>query len=100
MVPHRVPFPANHYHGHLVTNNSQVTDYLLKKGYTRTEAAFRREIANVNANEKGVQTEGGDQESKNQRDPEKYLVAIAKLENWVDNNLDLYKVRSPQHPIL
>ncbi|KAH8652200.1 WD40-repeat-containing domain protein [Xylariales sp. PMI_506] len=62
-----------------------VTDYLLKRGYTRTEAAFRKEIANVETNGKS------DDEKESKIKPEKYRDAFESLVKWVEQSLDLYK---------
>lgn len=57
----------------------------MKRGYTKTEAAFRKEIAG----------EGKTEEDENKRlKPEKYIRAFEHLLKWVDNSLDLYKVRA------
>lgn len=66
------------------TDNAQVTDYLIKRGYTRTEEAFRKEIA-------GGNTKSEEEENKRLK-PDKYVTAFEHLLKWVDNSLDLYKV--------
>lgn len=64
----------------------QVTDYLLKRGFTQTERIFRREAADL----------GPDGRPKHDRidqiGPKKYGKALILLSNWVENNLDVYKV--------
>lgn len=63
--------------------NQIVTDYLIKRGYTRTEEAFRKEIA-------GGPTKSEEDENKRLK-PDKYVAAFEHLVKWVDNSLDLYK---------
>lgn len=63
--------------------NQIVTDYLIKRGYTRTEEAFRKEIA-------GGNTKSEEEENKRLK-PDKYVTAFEHLLKWVDNSLDLYK---------
>lgn len=70
-------------------NDNQVTDYLIKRGYTRTEEAFRKEIA-------GGPTKSEEDENKRLK-PDKYVAAFEHLVKWVDNSLDLYKA-SPGNP--
>lgn len=63
----------------------KVTDYLLKRGFNRTEEIFRQESKHLGADGKPIQqvaTSG----------PKKYLRAFKLLQKWIDNNLDLYKV--------
>lgn len=72
-----------------LANRDKVTDYLLKKGYTRTEAEFRKEISKVDTTVKSPDPE----ENKL---PEKYLQAIKELEKWVETSLDIYKVNIPR----
>lgn len=61
-----------------------MTDYLIKRGYTRTEEAFRKEIAGGNAK--------AEEEENKRLKPDKYVAAFEHLLKWVDNSLDLYKV--------
>ncbi len=74
--------PANH--GSLVS--SQVTDYLKKKGFTKTEAVFRQETAYLGP-------DGRPAVRNEDPGPKKYLKAFLLLRNWIENNLDIYKVR-------
>jgi len=64
---------------------AQVTDYLKKKGFTRTEAVFRQETAHLGPDGRPVNR-------NNDPGPKKYLKAFLLLKNWIDNNLDIYKV--------
>lgn len=65
---------------------AQVTDYLLKRGFTQTERIFRKESADL----------GPDGRPKHERvdqlGPKKYSKSLILLSNWIDNNLDVYKV--------
>lgn len=65
--------------------NKIVTDYLLKKGYTQTEATFRRESAHVSADGRPIHTRAED------TGPKKFLRAFNLVRDWVENNLDVYK---------
>jgi hypothetical protein len=58
--------------------NKQVIEYLVKKGYNRTEQTLRQESSNL------------DKDGK-------YTKAFQLLSNWVDSNLDIYKVSPPQY---
>ena len=68
----------------------QVTDYLLKRGYTHTEAIFRKEVQNVDAN-------GRPLKNNDEMGPKKYMRAFTHLDKWVENSLDLYKVAALVH---
>ena len=63
----------------------QVTDYLKKKGFTKTEAVFRQETAYLGPD--GRPAQRGEDPG-----PKKYLKAFLLLRNWIENNLDIYKV--------
>lgn len=65
---------------------SQVTDYLLKRGFHRTEEAFRKESSNL-----GVD---GRPQHKTVSDmgPNRFTIAFSLLKKFVDSNLDYYKV--------
>lgn len=65
--------------------SGQVTDYLLKRGYTHTEAVFRKEVQNVDPS-------GRPLKNNDEMGPKKYMRAFTHLEKWVENSLDLYKV--------
>jgi transcription initiation factor TFIID subunit 5 len=73
-------------HG-LQSHNSQVTDYLKKKGFTKTEAVFRQETAYLGP-------DGRPAQRNEDPGPKKYLKAFLLLRNWIENNLDIYKVSS------
>jgi len=62
----------------------QVTDYLKKKGFTKTEATFRVETSNLGP-------DGRPAQSTEDNGPKKYLRAFSLLRDWVDNNLEIYK---------
>lgn len=65
---------------------SQVTDYLLKRGFTRTEEVFRKESANLGPDGKPI-----DKKAVYDLGAKKYAVAFRLLSNWIANNLDIYK---------
>ncbi|KAI2607943.1 transcription initiation factor TFIID subunit 5 [Hypoxylon sp. NC1633] len=68
---------------------STVTDYLLKKGYRRTEEIFRQEVMDV---DEGGKPRDGDPAAPDKILPAgKYLIAFKHFARWVDNGLDLYK---------
>ncbi|KAK0727428.1 TAF5-like protein [Lasiosphaeria miniovina] len=62
----------------------KVTDYLKKKGFTKTEAVFRQETAHLGP-------DGRPAQRNDDPGPKKYLKAFALLRDWVENNLDIYK---------
>lgn len=65
---------------------SKVLEYLLKKGYTRTEMALRQESANIDNQGRPVFNRSEDYGN------DKYIKAFNLLSNWIDQNLDIYKV--------
>ena len=65
--------------------SAKVTDYLLKRGFNRTEEVFRQESKNIGADGKPLQ-------SSAIQGPKKYSKAFSLLRDWIENNLDLYKV--------
>ncbi|KAI9155181.1 Transcription initiation factor TFIID subunit 5 [Paramyrothecium foliicola] len=64
--------------------NQIVTDYLLKRGFNRTEEVFRQESKFLGADGKPLQQLAN-------LGPKKYQKAFKLLKDWVENNLDLYK---------
>lgn len=68
------------------TNGPQVIEYLMKKGYVRTEQVLRQESAQVDKDGRPIfdRAEYGN---------EKYIKAFELLSGWIDSNLDIYKVR-------
>lgn len=91
----------------------QVIEYLSKKGYSRTEAMLRMESANQEASGTPARAEdiGG---AKYARAFGKYSAFVARygsfaagstvvtchiglLKRWVEENLDVYKVRTRSH---
>ncbi|KAI1422237.1 hypothetical protein F5Y12DRAFT_764024 [Xylaria sp. FL1777] len=71
--------------------NQIVTDYLLKKGYKRTEEIFRQEVKDLD--ESGRPRQHTDGPVSDKFFPAgKYLSSFKYFERWVDNGLDLYKV--------
>ena len=69
----------------LPVSTFQVTDYLKKKGFTKTEAVFRQETAYLGP-------DGRPAQRSEDPGPKKYLKAFLLLRNWIENNLDIYKV--------
>ncbi|KAI1805382.1 transcription initiation factor TFIID subunit 5 [Daldinia bambusicola] len=70
--------------------NQIVTDYLIKKGYNRTEEIFRQEVKDINEN--GKPRDNVDAVAPNKFLPAgKYLKSFKHFERWVDNGVDLYK---------
>ena len=68
---------------------SQVIEYLMKKGYSRTEAMLRQESANVDKDGRPIL---GDRAEDYGAD--KYRRAFEMLNSYVDSVLDIYKVCS------
>ncbi|KAH7309586.1 WD40-repeat-containing domain protein [Stachybotrys elegans] len=64
--------------------NQIVTDYLLKRGFYRTEEVFRQESKYLGPDGKPIQQLAN-------LGPKKYTNASKLLRKWVDSNLDLYK---------
>lgn len=67
--------------------NAKVTDYLLKRGFNRTEEIFRQESKHLGPDGKPLQQLAN-------IGPKKYAKAFNLLHGWVENNLDIYKVSS------
>jgi hypothetical protein len=65
-------------------NDEQVTDYLKKKGFVKTEAIFRKETQNLGPDGRPVYP-------SDDPGPKKYLKAFLLLRDWVDNSIDIYK---------
>ena len=63
----------------------QVTDYLVKKGFNRTNAIFTQEIRDLDES-------GKPRPSADLRSAGRFLKAFTHLEKWVENGLDLHKV--------
>lgn len=64
----------------------QVIEYLMKKGYSRTEAMLRTESSNVDREGKPIRDRAEDFGG------EKFNKAFQLLSAWVDQSLDIYKV--------
>jgi transcription initiation factor TFIID subunit 5 len=64
----------------------QVIEYLMKKGYTRTEQVLRQESAHVD--KEGRPIFDRPEEYGN----EKYIKGFELLASWIEQNLDIYKV--------
>jgi len=64
----------------------KVTDYLLKRGFTKTEAIFRQESRNLGPDGKPVHVRAEDLGTK------QYTEAFNLLREWIEKNLDIYKV--------
>ena len=64
--------------------DQQVIEYLMKKGYARTEQVLRQESAQVDRDGRPV-VDRADYGN------EKYIKAFELLSSWIDSNLDIYK---------
>lgn len=64
----------------------QVIEYLLKKGYNRTEQVLRQESANTDKDGKPIHERAEDLGTQ------KYATGFRLLTHWIDQNLDIYKV--------
>ncbi|KAI0378475.1 WD40 repeat-like protein [Hypomontagnella monticulosa] len=70
--------------------NQIVTDYLLKKGYKRTEEIFRQEVKDLD--ETGKPRDHNESVNLNKFFPAgRYLKAFKHFASWIDNGVDLYK---------
>ncbi|KKF93056.1 Transcription initiation factor TFIID subunit 5 [Ceratocystis platani] len=65
--------------------NQIVTDYLLKRGYTRTELVFRDESKHIGPDGRPIHDDSAIM------GPRKYHKAFALLRDWVETNLEIYK---------
>ncbi|KAL1888858.1 Transcription initiation factor TFIID subunit 5 [Ceratocystis pirilliformis] len=65
--------------------NQIVTDYLLKRGYTRTELVFRDESKHIGPDGRPIHDDSAIM------GPKKYHRAFALLRDWVETNLEIYK---------
>ena len=65
----------------------QVIEYLVKKGYRQTEQTLRKESKNVDSDGKPILHRAEDYGT------EKYSRGFGLLSAWIDQNLDIYKVR-------
>ena len=70
----------------------QVIEYLVKKGYNRTEQMLRLESSRLDREGRPIQ------ERVEDTGTEKYATAYKLLDNWIKQNLSIYKV-SPFSPI-
>jgi transcription initiation factor TFIID subunit 5 len=68
--------------------DQQVIEYLMKKGYTRTEQVLRQESTHVDKDGRPMIDRVEDYGN------EKYLKAFELLSSWIEQNLDVYKVSS------
>jgi len=69
-----------------INTRKQVTDYLLKRGFTQTEKIFRREASDLGPDGRPKH------DTVEQTGPKKYSKSLILLSSWVENNLDVYKV--------
>ena len=67
----------------------QVIEYLVKKGYNRTEQMLRMESSNVDKDGRPVPAVEDAEDG-----PEKYARGFALLLTWIESSLDIYKVSS------
>jgi transcription initiation factor TFIID subunit 5 len=68
------------------TIRRQVIEYLIKKGYNRTEQTLRQESANLDRDGKPIHDRVEEEGNV------KYSKAFTLLSNWIEQNLDIYKV--------
>jgi transcription initiation factor TFIID subunit 5 len=73
---------------------NQVIEYLVKKGYNRTEQTLRMESANLDKDGRPIQDRAEDQGTA------KYAKAYTMLSNWIESNLDIYKVRTKSPSVM
>ena len=64
----------------------QVIEYLVKKGYNKTEQTLRQESAHLDKDGRPIQQQS--EELGNV----KYSRGLKLLSGWIDSNLDIYKV--------
>jgi len=67
-------------------DSKQVTDYLLKRGFTQTEEIFRKESANLGPDGRPIHTKVEEMGAR------KFGEAFILLRDWIENGLDVYKV--------
>lgn len=67
-------------------DNSKVIEYLVKKGYNRTEQMLRLESSRLDREGRPIQ------ERVEDTGTEKYATAYKLLDNWIKQNLSIYKV--------
>lgn len=72
--------------GPKVINNPQVIEYLLKKGYTKTEQTLRQESKHLDKDGRPIA------ERLEDKGDAKYAFAFNMISKWVEQNLDIYKV--------
>lgn len=65
----------------------KVIEYLVKKGYNRTEQMLRLESSRLDREGRPIQ------ERVEDTGTEKYATAYKLLDNWIKQNLSIYKVR-------
>ena len=65
---------------------TQVIEYLVKKGYNRTEQMLRNESTNLDKDGKPIHERAEDFGTG------KYQKGFRLLSSWIDQNLDIYKV--------
>lgn len=68
---------------------TQVIEYLVKKGYNRTEQMLRLESLNLDKDGKPILDRAEDLGTA------KYARGFRMLSKWIDGNLDVYKVSLP-----
>lgn len=83
ILPHG---PSISLRGPSANQSQKVTDYLLKRGFNRTEEIFRQESKHLGSDGKPIHQPAT-------LGPKKYGKSYRLLKLWVFNNLDIYKVR-------
>lgn len=72
---------ANH-----TLRREQVIEYLVKKGYNRTEQMLRMESSNLDKDGRPIQERVEDLGNV------KYAKGFKMISDWIEQNLDIYKV--------
>ncbi|KAF4619018.1 hypothetical protein G7Y89_g14829 [Cudoniella acicularis] len=84
-----MPLPSSSWPSELMkipaNQRRQVIEYLVKKGYNRTEQMLRQESSHLDKEGKPINDRVEDLGTT------KYSKAFQLLSNWVDSNLDIYK---------
>jgi transcription initiation factor TFIID subunit 5 len=71
---------------HSSDSKPKVIEYLIKKGYNRTEQTLRLESSRLDREGRPIQ------ERVEDTGTEKYATAYKLLDNWIKQNLSIYKV--------
>jgi transcription initiation factor TFIID subunit 5 len=72
----------------------KVLEYLVKKGYNRTEQMLRQESAHLDKDGRPIHNRVEEMGNI------KYARGFEMLSNWIDQNLDIYKVSPILWPVV